>query len=253
MMTELTAESTILETEELTKHFGALTAVSGVNLRVGAGVHSIIGPNGAGKTTLFNLLSGFLKPDKGQILYMGKQIAGLPPYRISQMGIGRSFQITSIFPALPVRENIRIAAQSRRRFRYNFLMSCDSLEGVSAATDTVLEQVGLDQWADMPARNLPYGLQRCLDIGISLATNPLLILLDEPTSGMGSEDTQRVLALIRQISQRLPVVLIEHNIDVVLTISDKITVLYQGMLLAEGTPSEIRSHEKVQEAYLGGY
>jgi branched-chain amino acid transport system ATP-binding protein len=227
--------------------------VSGINLRVGAGVHSVIGPNGAGKTTLFNLLSGFLVPDRGDVYYRGKKITGLPPFRISQMGIGRSFQITSIFPALPVRENVRIAAQSRSRSRYNFLMSRDGLDGVKAATDTVLTQVGLEQWADSPAKNLPYGLQRCLDIGISLATNPDLIMLDEPTSGMGSEDTERVLALIGKISQRLPVVLIEHNIDAVLTISDKITVLYQGLLLAEGTPSEIRSHERVQEAYLGGY
>lgn len=253
MMAEMTAETAILETRKLTKHFGALAAVNDLNLRVGAGVHSIIGPNGAGKTTLFNLLSGFLKPDRGQILYKGTQITGFPPYRISQMGIGRSFQVTSIFPGLPVRENIRIAAQSRRRARYNFLKSCDGLKGVSAAADMVMQQVGLDEWADALAKNLPYGLQRCLDIGISLATNPDLILLDEPTSGMSSEDTDRVLALIGKISQRLPVVLIEHNIDVVLTISDKITVLYQGTLLAEGTPSEIRSHAKVQEAYLGGY
>ncbi len=156
MMTEMAAESTILETKNLTKCFGALVAVNGVNLRVGSGVHSVIGPNGAGKTTLFNLLSGFLKPDKGEIFYKGKRTTGLPPYRISQMGMGRSFQITSIFPALPVRENIRIAVQSRSRSRYNFLASCESLEGVTAATDRVVEQVGLDQCADVPARNLPY-------------------------------------------------------------------------------------------------
>ncbi|MDQ7781401.1 MAG: ABC transporter ATP-binding protein [Desulfomonilaceae bacterium] len=253
MMTEKTNESPILETKDLTKRFGALVAVGRINLRVGAGVHAVIGPNGAGKTTLFNLLSGFLVPDRGEVYYRGKKITGLPPHRISQMGIGRSFQITSIFPALSVRENIRIAAQSRSSSRYNFLMSCDGLVGVKTTTDTILTQVGLDPWADTTAKNLPYGLQRCLDIGISLATNPDLIMLDEPTSGMGSEDTERVLALIGQISQRLPVVLIEHNIDVVLTISDKITVLYQGLLLAEGTPSEIREHEGVQEAYLGGY
>ncbi len=253
MMTDMTKESPILETKDLTKRFGALVAVKGINLQVGAGVHSVIGPNGAGKTTLFNLLSGFLLPDQGQVYYQGRQITGLPPHKISQMGIGRSFQITSIFPALPVFENIRMAVQSRLRSRYNFLVSCDSLEGVKDATEAVLTQVGLEQWADSLAKNLPYGLQRCLDIGISLATNPDLILLDEPTSGMSSEDRERVLALIGKISQRLPVVLIEHNIDVVLTISDKITVLYQGILLAEGTPSEIRDHEEVQKAYLGGY
>lgn len=243
----------ILETRSLTKHFGSLVAVNSVSLQIGAGVQSIIGPNGAGKTTLFNLLSGFLTPDEGQIFYHGKEITGLAPYEISQLGIGRSFQITSIFPGLSVYENVRVASQSRLRARYNFMISCDRLPGVDATTRRILQEVGLDQWAVSPAKNLPYGLQRCLDIGISLATDPQILLLDEPTSGMSGEDTENVLHLIRKVSERIPVVLIEHNIDVVLSISHRIGVLYQGLLLAEGTPSDIQANTDVQEAYLGGY
>jgi branched-chain amino acid transport system ATP-binding protein len=253
MPSENSRAAPILETTNLTKHFGSLTAVNGVDLRIGSGVQSVIGPNGAGKTTLFNLLSGFLVPDKGRISYQGKDITGLSPFQVSQMGIGRSFQITSIFPALSVFENIRVAAQSRLKARYNFLISCDRLEGIDKAARRILKQVGLEAWADSQATNLPYGLQRCLDIGISLATNPQLILLDEPTSGMGSEDTENILKLIGAIAKTIPVVLIEHNIDVVLAISDRIAVLYQGVLLAEGTPSEIQANKGVQEAYLGGY
>jgi len=243
----------ILETKDLTKHFGALTAIGGVNLKVGAGVHSIIGPNGAGKTTLFNLLTGFLQPDRGHVFYHGKEISGLPPYEISQMGLARSFQITSIFPELSVYENIRVAAQSRLTASYNFLISYQRLKAVDGKADKLIREVDLEEWADSKARNLSYGLQRCLDIGISLATEPKLVLLDEPTSGMSREDTGRILKLIAGISGTIPVVLIEHNIDVVLSISDTITVLYQGIILAEGSPAEIRDDEKVQQAYLGGY
>lgn len=252
-MATQSATQPVLETRDLTKHFGSLTAVNGVSLQIGAGVHSIIGPNGAGKTTLFNLLSGFLAPDEGNIFYSGRDITGRAPYEISQLGIGRSFQITSIFPALSVRENIRVACQSRLRSRYNFLISCHGLPGVEGTTARILGEVGLTPWADSPAKNLPYGLQRCLDIGISLATTPQILLLDEPTSGMSAEDTQRVLQLVRTVSTNLPVVLIEHNIDVVLSISDRISVLYQGILLAEGTAADIQANQDVQAAYLGGY
>lgn len=244
---------TVLEVVNLTKHFGSLTAVSNVSLRIGEGVHSIIGPNGAGKTTFFNLLSGFLTPDEGKIFYRGSDITGLAPYEVSQLGIGRSFQITSIFPALSVYENIRVAAQSRVSARYNFLVSSNRLPGIAASAKRILQGVGLEKWADAPAKNLPYGLQRCLDIGISLATDPRILLLDEPTSGMSGEDTENILRLVKRISTEIPVVLIEHNVDVVLAISDRIAVLYQGLLLAAGSPAEIQANEDVQEAYLGGY
>lgn len=243
----------ILETRGLTKNFGALAAVSNVDLKVRGGVHSVIGPNGAGKTTLFNLLTGFLRADHGHVFYRGKDITAFPPYAISQLGVARSFQITSIFPELSVYENIRVAVQSRLRASYNFFMSFRKLQGVHGKAGQILQQVGLEEWADTTAKHLSYGLQRCLDIAISLATEPKLVLLDEPTSGMSQEDTNRILRLIENMAEQIPVVLIEHNISVVLSISDMITVLNQGMVLAEGSPSEIQKDEKVQEAYLGGY
>jgi branched-chain amino acid transport system ATP-binding protein len=242
----------ILHTENLTKDFGALRAVSQVNLKVEKGVHSIIGPNGAGKTTLFNLLTGFLKPDQGKIFYQGKDITGFPPYKISQLGMARSFQITSIFPELTVHENVRLAVQSRLKGAANFLISFQSLPGVAEKTAKTLNDCGLSQEGTVIAKNLPYGLQRCLDIAISLATEPKLILLDEPTSGLSQEDAQRIIQLVSEISKTIPVLVIEHNIDIVLSISNTITVLYQGAILAEGSAAEISNNQKVQEAYLGG-
>jgi branched-chain amino acid transport system ATP-binding protein len=243
----------ILHTDNLCIDFGALRAVYNVNLKIREGVHSIIGPNGAGKTTLFNLLTGFLKPTRGKVFYLGKEITNLPPYEISQLGMARSFQITSIFPDLSVYENLRVAVQSRLKASYNFLLSFKKLKGVKEKTLEILDQVGLMDVADLNAKKLSYGLQRGLDIGISLATDPKLILLDEPTSGMDRKDSMQVIQLISDISKRIPIVLIEHNIDAVLSVSDMITVLYQGAILAEGTPSEIQRNDKVQEAYLGGY
>jgi ABC-type branched-subunit amino acid transport system ATPase component len=243
----------ILRTENLTKNFGALRAVNQVNLQIASGVHSIIGPNGAGKTTLFNLLTGFLKPDTGKIFYQGKDISAFEPYAISQLGMARSFQITSIFPELSVYENVRLAVQSRMKAAHNFLISFQSLPGVDEKTRKALEDVGLSQEAETVARNLSYGLQRCLDIGISLATEPKLILLDEPTSGLSQEDANRIIELISAIAKTIPVLIIEHNIDIVLSISNIITVLYQGGVLAEGPASEITANHTVQEAYLGGF
>ncbi|MGZ3535451.1 MAG: ABC transporter ATP-binding protein [Thermodesulfobacteriota bacterium] len=242
----------VLRTEGLSKNFGALKAVDRVDLTVESGIHSIIGPNGAGKTTLFNLLTGFLKPDTGKIFYLGKDITNLQPYEISQLGMARSFQITSIFPELTVFENVRLAVQSRLKAAYNFLVSFKSLNGVEERTEKVLKDVGLYGESDIIAKNLSYGLQRCLDIGISLATEPKLILLDEPTSGLSQEDANRIIHLISEIAKNIPVLVIEHNIDIVLSISDIITVLYQGGVLAEGSASEITNNQKVQEAYLGG-
>ena len=247
-----TTDQGVLKTEGLTKNFGALRAVDRVNLLVESGVHSIIGPNGAGKTTLFNLLTGFLKPDTGKIFYSGQEITHLQPYEISQLGMARSFQITSIFPELTVFENVRLAVQSRLKAAYNFLISFKSLDNVEERTERVLKDVGLFSEADVIAKNLSYGLQRCLDIGISLATDPKLILLDEPTSGLSQEDGNRIIHLISEIAKNIPVLVIEHNIDIVLSISDIITVLYQGGVLAEGSASEITRDQKVQEAYLGG-
>jgi len=247
------SDELIIQTKNISKNFGALRAVNDVTLGIGSGVHSIIGPNGAGKTTLFNLVTGFLKPTEGKILYQGKEITNLAPYEISKGGMARSFQITSIFPELTVYENVRLAVQSRLKASYNFLISFKTLKGVDEKTKNTLSLVGLLELADLKAKNLSYGLQRGLDIGISLATDPKVILLDEPTSGMDRKDTDQIIQLITDISRRMPVVLIEHNIDIVLSISNVVTVLHQGEILSEGTPSEIQKNDKVQEAYLGGY
>lgn len=247
------SDELIIQTKNLSKNFGALRAVNDVTLGIGSGVHSIIGPNGAGKTTLFNLVTGFLKPTEGKIFYQGKEITNLAPYEISKGGMARSFQITSIFPELTVYENVRLAVQSRLKASYNFLISFKTLKGVDEKTKNTLSLVGLLELADLKAKNLSYGLQRGLDIGISLATDPKVILLDEPTSGMDRKDTDQIIQLITDISRRMPVVLIEHNIDIVLSISNVVTVLHQGEILSEGTPSEIQKNDKVQEAYLGGY
>lgn len=250
----MNANHIILETKDLVKNFGGLRAVDLVDLQIARGrVHSIIGPNGAGKTTLFNLLTGFLPVTHGKILFNGAEITHVPPHRISKMGIARSFQITSIFPDLSVYENIRIAIQSRTRSNYSFLMDFKNLQGVEAKVGQLLEELGLSQKADKIAKNLSYGERRAIDIGIALATEPNLLLLDEPTSGMSEEESSRVIGLIKDISAKLTVVLIEHNIDVVLSISDIVTVMHQGQIIAEGRPEAIQENQEVQEAYLGGY
>ena len=244
----------VLETANLSKNFGALQAVNNVNLKIREGsIHSIIGPNGAGKTTLFNLLTGFHPPSAGEIYFKGKEITRFPPYKISQMHIGRSFQITSIFPELPVRENIRIAAQSRTKASYHFFKSLDGLRDLEKKAEKTLGRIGLVDKDELLAKHLSHGEKRILDIGIGLATDPQLILLDEPTSGLSGDEISRITDVIRDISAEVTVVLIEHNIDVVVSISNIITVLHQGEVIAEGSPEEIQRNRKVQEAYLGDY
>jgi len=223
-----------------------------VNLEVMEGsIHSVIGPNGAGKTTLFNLLTGFLKPSAGVIIFNGKEITGLPPEKISKLGVSRSFQITSIFPDLTVSENVRIALQSRTSMSYRFLKKLSIGDGLEERSREVLQQLGLREKADLPAKHLSHGEKRILDIGIGVATTPQLLLLDEPASGLVGDEIARVTNLVKEISSRVTVVLVEHNIDVVLSISDRITVLYYGGIIAEGSPDEIQSNAEVQEVYLG--
>ena len=243
----------IIEAKKLSKNFGALRAVNEVDLNVYPGqIHSIIGPNGAGKTTLFNLLTGFLPSTQGEIFFKGENITGLEPHIISMKGLARSFQITSIFSALSVHENIRIAAQSRKKESFNFLKHFDRLKETREKADEVLEFIGLIEKKKVISRNLPYGEKRILDIGIALATTPEVLLLDEPVAGLPSGDLQWMMQLIEEISKTLTVILIDHNIDLVISISHMITVLNQGSVIAEGRPDEIQRNEKVQEAYLGG-
>jgi len=242
----------LLETLNLSKSFGALQAVTNVSLRVTKGtIHSVIGPNGAGKTTLFNLLTGFLVPTSGRIAFQGQDITHLPAHKISKLGVSRSFQITSIFPDLSVRENVRIAIQSRTNMSYRFLTALSQKDELEERSREVLRKIGLQDKENLTARSLSHGEKRVLDIGIGLSTNPQLLLLDEPASGLVGDEIVRVTNLIKEISSYVTVVLVEHNIDVVLSISNRISVLYYGEVIAEGSPQEVRCNPNVQEVYLG--
>lgn len=248
------ADNVILETRHLRREFGALVAVADVSLQVEARtLHSIIGPNGAGKTTFFNLLSGNLKPTSGQVLYKGRDITNLPLHRTAHLGIGRSFQITNIFPNLTVLENVRLACQALGRENFRFFQSHRRLKQYEARAMVVIEQVGLSDQAFDLARTLPHGGQRKLELGMILAPDPELLLLDEPTAGMASEQVPELMALIQKIQAggEKTVMLVEHNMNVVMNYSDKITVMHHGTVLAEGTPAEISANETVQTAYLG--
>jgi ABC-type branched-subunit amino acid transport system ATPase component len=247
-------ERFILEGKGLVKHFGSLAVINGVELRVAEGtIHAIIGPNGAGKTTLFNMLTGFLKVTEGSFSFDGEDITDLDSYAISQKGIARSFQITSIFPKLTVAENVRIAAQSREKGRFSLLKNYRQLSSAMEKADAVLSSIGLLEKRDLEAGNLSYGEKRVLEIGISLATSPRLLMLDEPMAGLQKADLEWMMKLVKEISQSLTVLLIDHNIDLIISLSHIISVLNQGIKIAEGTPAEIRNNQKVQEAYLGGY
>jgi branched-chain amino acid transport system ATP-binding protein len=244
----------ILETLNLSKNFGSLQAVNNVNLKIREGsIHSIIGPNGAGKTTLFNLLTGFHTPSSGRAYFKGKEITRFSPHKISRMKIGRSFQITSIFPELSVKENIRIAAQSRTKVGYHLLKSLNGLGHLEEKAQRMLKRIGLADKSELLAKHLSHGEKRILDIGIGLATDPQLLLLDEPTSGLSGDEISRITDVIRDISAEVTILLIEHNIDVVISISNTITVLHQGQVIAEGSPDDIQRNQRVQEAYLGDY
>jgi len=244
----------ILETTNLRREFGALVAVADVSVQVQArSLHSIIGPNGAGKTTFFNLLSGNIVPTSGKVFFRGKEITDLPLHRTAHLGIGRSFQITNIFPNLTVLENIRLSAQALGKDNFKFFLPGRVFKRYEQRAWEVIEQVGLAHEALMLARELPHGAQRKLELGMILAPDPELLLLDEPTAGMASEQVPELMTLIQRIQAEgsKTVMLVEHNMNVVMSVSDKITVMHQGGVLAEGTPAEISANEAVQTAYLG--
>ena len=242
----------LLETRGITKAFGALRAVDDVNLTVEEGtIHSIIGPNGAGKTTLFNMLAGVCPPTAGRVVYRGNDITSLKVYERSLIGIGRSFQITSIFPELTVRENVRLAVQSRGKQSFSMLRKASDLEEVEEKTTKILTEMRLDGFENQKAGTIPYGSQRSLEVAIAVATEPVLLLLDEPTSGMTPEDAQKMSDLIRRISEGYTTVLIEHHMSVVMSISDRVTVLHQGSVIAEGDPETVQRNDDVLKAYLG--
>jgi branched-chain amino acid transport system ATP-binding protein len=240
----------ILRTEGLTVRFGGLTALNNVNFAVPPGeIRAIIGPNGAGKSTFFNCLTGVLRPTGGRILFGGADIAGLPPDRISRKGIARSYQITNILPNATTLENVRVAAQSRRH-GFSLLSHHLSHRDVLERALHVLEAVGLKGKEDELAANLSHGEQRNLEIGIALATEPTLLCLDEPTAGMSAAETHDTMALVRRIAKDLTILIVEHDMQVVMELAHRITVLHYGEILAEGAPAEIQRNPKVLEVYL---
>jgi len=245
----------ILETQNIRKQFGGLVAVDNVSIKVRKNsLHAIIGPNGAGKTTFFNLLSGNLEPTSGKVIYKGQDITHQPVHRTIHFGIGRSFQITNIFPNLTVFENIRLASQALGSDNFKFWQASSRFKKYEERTWNVIERVGLKERAQTLARTLPHGDQRKLELGMILAPDPEVLLLDEPTAGMASEQVPELIALIQGIQKEgnKTVMLVEHNMNVVMSVSDTITVMHQGMVLAEGTPAEIAANKEVQTAYLGG-
>ena len=242
----------ILETHHLVKEFKGFTAVNDVNLRVERGhIHALIGPNGAGKTTCFNLLTKFLVPTSGKILFNGRDITTHRPAQIARQGIIRSFQISAVFPHLSVMENVRIGLQRTLGTSFHFWKSERSLSRLNDRAMALLVQVDLTEFADTITVDLPYGRKRALEIATTLAMEPELMLLDEPTQGMGHEDVHRVTELIKKVSAGRTILMVEHNMNVVAGICDKISVLQRGTVLAEGTYAEVSKNPQVMEAYMG--
>jgi branched-chain amino acid transport system ATP-binding protein len=246
------ADQIILQTRGLTKEFKGFVAVNRVDLEVRRGtIHALIGPNGAGKTTCFNLLTHFLTPTSGQIVFNGNEITGSAPAAIARRGLVRSFQISATFPHLTVLENVRIALQSKRGRSFDFWRSARVLSALDAKAEELLEAVGLGGMSGMLAVELPYGRKRALEIATTLALDPEMMLLDEPTAGMTHEDVERITALIRKVAASRTVLMVEHNLSVVSTLSDHITVLARGEVLARGDYASVSRNPDVVQAYLG--
>ena len=242
----------ILETHALTKEFRGFIAVKNVALRVRRGtIHALIGPNGAGKTTCFNLLTHFLVPTAGRIRFRGRDITGSRPAAIARMGLVRSFQISAVFPHLSTLENVRIALQRRRGASFDFWRSERALDALNGRAHELLDAVGLSEFAATPAVELPYGRKRALEIATTLALEPEMMLLDEPTAGMTHEDVDRITALIKRVAVNRTVLMVEHNLSVVETLSNTITVLARGEILAEGDYATVSSKPEVIQAYMG--
>ncbi len=243
---------TILETKDLFHDFSGLKVLFGVNLQVKEGErHAVIGPNGAGKTTLFNVINGGYKPSRGQVFFKGEETTGAPPHELTRLGMGRSFQLTSTFNRMTAFQNIRLAILSRQGIRFNLFRKVDNMRGITTDAENVLKRINLLEERDMPAGMLSYGKHRALEIGLAFATDPDLIMLDEPTAGMSRDETHHAVNLIRKLTEGKTVVIIEHDMDVVFSLADRITVLNYGMIIATGSPDEIRNNQAVKDAYLG--
>ena len=242
----------ILETKGLYHDFKGLKVLFDVNLQVEKGErHAIIGPNGAGKTTLFNLITGTYTPSEGRVLFKDSDITGKGPYEILRLGMGRSFQITNTFNDMTTFENIRLAVLSRKGIRFNVLRKIDKMNEITEETERILKWVGLDGERDIHAGKLSYGKQRSLEISLALSTDPELVMLDEPTAGMSKDETRNAVEQIRRLTEGKTMVIIEHDMDVVFSLADRITVLHLGTILASATPAEIRENQAVKDAYLG--
>jgi branched-chain amino acid transport system ATP-binding protein len=242
----------ILETKDLFHDFSGLQVLFGVNLQIEEGErHAIIGPNGAGKTTLFNLITGTYKPSRGQVFFKGRDITGFRPHQLSRIGVGRSFQITSTFTRLTTFQNIRLAILSKRGIYFNLFRRVDNMHDITRETEAVLERINLMAERDRPASSLSYGKHRALEISLALAIDPELVLLDEFAAGMSRDETHYAVGLIRRLTEGKTVLIIEHDMDVVFSLADRITVLHRGEILATGTPAEIRQNQAVKDAYLG--
>jgi branched-chain amino acid transport system ATP-binding protein len=242
----------ILETQGLTKEFKGFTAVDSVDLKVRRHeIHALIGPNGAGKTTVFNLLTKFLIPTRGKISFNGKDITMLKPAEISRMGVIRSFQISAVFPHMTARENVRVALQRKLGTSFHFWRSVKSLNALNDRADELLAMVGLERFSDALVGDMAYGRKRALEIATTLAMEPEMMLLDEPTQGMGREDVALITELIRKVAKGRTILMVEHNLGVVSTLCDTITVLQRGALLTEGNYEEVSTDPRVKEAYMG--
>jgi len=242
----------LLSIQGLSKNFGALRVLSEINLNVEKGsLHAVVGPNGAGKTTLFNLISGFIKPSDGKIIFNGLEISNVPPYQMARLGIRRSFQLLTIFPELTVLENVRLAIQATSGKNFSFFRRAVDIYDMAHQAYDILEVLNLAEKADWKASELSHGEQRYLDIGIAMAGGGVLLLLDEPTSGLVYDEIPRMGQTIKNLTPKITVLIIEHRIEMVLAISDTITVLDYGRIISEGPPDIIRGDEKVGKAYLG--
>jgi len=242
----------ILETKGLYHDFKGLEVLFDVNLEVKERErHAIIGPNGAGKTTLFNVITGTYHPSRGQVFFKGKEVTGSRPYEMARLGMGRSFQITSTFNRLTAFQNIRLAVLSKKGIRFQLFRQVDKMGDITKETDEILKRINLDRERNLPAGVLSYGKHRSLEISMALATDPDLVMLDEPTAGMSRDETHYAVELIRRLTEGKTAVIIEHDMDVVFSLADRITVLHYGQILATGPPAEIRQNQAVKDAYLG--
>jgi branched-chain amino acid transport system ATP-binding protein len=242
----------ILETKGLSHDFSGLQVLSNVNLQISEGErHAVIGPNGAGKTTLFNLITGTYTPSQGHVYFKGRDVTGMQPNELSRIGMGRSFQITSTFGRLTAFQNIRLAVLSKRGIRFNLFQRVDKMRDITRETEAVLARINLTAERDRPASALSYGKHRALEISLAMATDPELVLLDEFAAGMSRDETHYAVGLVRRLTEGKTVLVIEHDMDVVFSLADRITVLHRGEILATGTPAEIRQNQAVKDAYLG--